>query len=387
MFGSQALETAIGLVAMFFVLATAASSMTEVVARLTKKRAKDLERGLAALFKGQPVQDKDLDTVLGWFKDTSIWGAAESASGLGIFVTTKARRVSDEIKRGKKGPSYLSAKMFADAVMEMLGPHKLPTLAELKRAKAAKASPAAHPGVDATLADWPENLRKRLEQLKKEERTDLLSAKSALEGWFDEAMGRVEGAYKRWAQTFLFAFGLFLAVALNLSTVSVATQLWQDPVTRDAVVAASEKLLEDGATAEELDTVAKATEKINEVNIPGGWSQERREVWTNGDVASLTQLSDVAGWLLTGLLVMLGGPFWFDLLNRLVSLRGAGPKPDPAGQDPASATSVAVTAAAKPTPLLVDASSGGAQTQLEDTNKFTPAGPASETFTKGVGLT
>jgi hypothetical protein len=30
------------------------------------------------------------------------------------------------------------------------------------------------------------------------------------------------------------------------------------------------------------------------------------------------------GWLITALAVSLGGPFWFQLLHRIVDLRGAG---------------------------------------------------------------
>jgi hypothetical protein len=40
----------------------------------------------------------------------------------------------------------------------------------------------------------------------------------------------------------------------------------------------------------------------------------------------------VVGWLITGLAVALGAPFWFDLLNKLVNLRGSGPRPTPATQ-------------------------------------------------------
>lgn len=36
----------------------------------------------------------------------------------------------------------------------------------------------------------------------------------------------------------------------------------------------------------------------------------------------------VAGWLITALAVSLGAPFWFDMLNKLVSLRSAGKKSD-----------------------------------------------------------
>jgi len=50
MFGSQALETAIGLAAMFFIVATAASSITEFTSRLFNKRAKGLEKSVAAVY-------------------------------------------------------------------------------------------------------------------------------------------------------------------------------------------------------------------------------------------------------------------------------------------------------------------------------------------------
>jgi hypothetical protein len=38
-------------------------------------------------------------------------------------------------------------------------------------------------------------------------------------------------------------------------------------------------------------------------------------------------LTTVAGWLLTGLALSLGAPFWFDLLSKFINIRGAGEKP------------------------------------------------------------
>ena len=50
------------------------------------------------------------------------------------------------------------------------------------------------------------------------------------------------------------------------------------------------------------------------------------------------------GWLLTAALLMLGAPFWFDLLSKLVSLRNTGKAPDPAAKDDASATAAVIRA-------------------------------------------
>ena len=35
----------------------------------------------------------------------------------------------------------------------------------------------------------------------------------------------------------------------------------------------------------------------------------------------------ILGWLITGLAVSLGAPFWFDMLKTFVNVRGAGQKP------------------------------------------------------------
>ena len=45
------------------------------------------------------------------------------------------------------------------------------------------------------------------------------------------------------------------------------------------------------------------------------------------------------GFIITALAVSLGAPFWFDLLNKLVSIRGSGVKPEEKKDAPkASAT-------------------------------------------------
>jgi hypothetical protein len=53
------------------------------------------------------------------------------------------------------------------------------------------------------------------------------------------------------------------------------------------------------------------------------WEQTRQEAGGNW-------LVKILGWLITGRAVSLGAPFWFDLLNRFVDLRGAGRRPAPA---------------------------------------------------------
>jgi len=435
MFGSQALETIIGLAAMFFILATAASSVTEFISRFFSKRAKDLEKSIAALFQGDNLEkilesvkdaiDKDKEKhkkehktgkkadgtaltteekkqvkdrlkqtptphgkVLEWLKETSVWQSAAASSGKTLW------------RRKPKGPSYLSAKQFADAVTELLTNHPLtpaatttdhdpnvtggdPTNSAPAPATTAQKTQQVGVKLKATVAPdskagdlaWPDNLKNRLDAMIEEGRTDLISLKAGIEAWFDESMGRAEGAYKRWATLVLFLVGLFLAGFLNLSTISTASALWRDPVTREAVANSATALSADGKKTD-IKSVADAANKVESLKIPGGWDDAHKKVWTEKAwyVVTTPRLSDLAGWLLTALLVMLGAPFWFDLLGKLVSIRGSGAKPDPATKDDSSAT----TAAAATTTTTTDTSNV--------IGNVTPVGPASDAFARKVGL-
>lgn len=344
--GSQALETAIGLVTLFFIMATAASAICEVISRWFSKRSKDLERCIAALLSGMDAKrakdegkkakkaskqaggnawkqlgdlDPSYQCALDAVKNTSVWLAAEAAAGKSLFRRTKG-----------KGPSYLSAKAFADAVIEYIG----------------QVEPSeGHPSSES----WPENLRVRLSAMVAEGRDDLVEVKAGLEKWFDESMGRAEGSYRRWATLVLFFIGLLLAGVGNVSAIDAARDLWTDPVARAAVTDAAEKYVADASTsptADSVDSVTEATKLVAKVGFPVGWNSEAKAVWVDRSDPKVfdswpetrAQLSVVLGWILTALLVMLGGPFWFDLMTRLVAVRGSGAKPDLATKDAGSAT-------------------------------------------------
>ena len=55
--------------------------------------------------------------------------------------------------------------------------------------------------------------------------------------------------------------------------------------------------------------------------LPIGWNGMALRV------DPVTWIERIIGWLITGLAVSLGAPFWFDLLNKFMSIRGTGDKP------------------------------------------------------------
>jgi hypothetical protein len=41
----------------------------------------------------------------------------------------------------------------------------------------------------------------------------------------------------------------------------------------------------------------------------------------------------LCGWLVSGLAIAMGAPFWFDVLNKVINVRNAGPKPESYSKD------------------------------------------------------
>lgn len=287
MFGSQALETAIGLALLFFVLATAASALVEAVGKVLRKRHKDLELAIEGMLRGEPFTWSGSERVDDAFRRTTVYRAAE-------------------VSAGKAGVAYLSAASFADAAVELA----------------------------RTAQNVPPGLMERMEQIRLDAGNDLLAVKAGLETWFDGTMGNLENQYKRWATTWLFFAGFAIAVATNASAIHVASDLWQDTTTRAAVVAAAEGIVTEGQDAATIKDFATTADELAELKIPVGWE---KPPWEEPPPVGWW-LPRAVGWAMTGALLMLGAPFWFDLLGRLVSLRNAGKAPASAADDPASAT-------------------------------------------------
>lgn len=316
MFGSQALETAIGLAVLLFIFATAASSITEVFAAVTKKRAKDLEHALKDMF-----------------------NAGTLPSGVEKMAKSEVQKFI-EMATGRGTSSYLSPKAFADAATEMVSKgHYLGGVAD------------------------------RLESLSRQAKGGLETAKAGLETWFDQTMMTVQDTYSRWASLCLLLIGFVLAVVMNASAINVGYDLWRDSAARQAVVVAANStetlslVCKDGNGA--LQQAQCDFAEIPTFQLPLGWGDAQRKGWNEGGRESIAWwLSHIFGWLLTGLLVMLGGPFWFDVLNKLVNLRAGGPRPQAASDDEASYSRRVIANPPSPPPINQWVPSGAVGDQL-----------------------
>jgi hypothetical protein len=188
-------------------------------------------------------------------------------------------------------------------------------------------------------------------------------SQSQVADWFDNAMDRLSGSYKRRAQLITFALGFVIAAAFNIDSFYVLSQLWARPSLAAAIAspgavamiarAASSPLLRgestlaappasSGASSEALASQTPSRSPSGSLSdfrvdewmatlgtLPVGWSNNR--IWPRaGDglgALVLYYAMFLVGLAVTASTAVFGAPFWFDLLQRLIQVRGTGAKP------------------------------------------------------------
>jgi hypothetical protein len=162
-------------------------------------------------------------------------------------------------------------------------------------------------------------------------------------------MERLSGAYKRQLKWLSMLIGLIVAIAFNADSFNVATTLWSDQDRRASVVAIATKVAQESAAKPpESADEAKLQEAIKKTentlrSLPIGWNCVVKRATTTAPAAQeqvtlgywecaktklpTVTLTQVLGWMLTAAALTLGAPFWFDLLQKFINIRGAGGKP------------------------------------------------------------
>ena len=117
MFNSQMLDTAISLVFIYFFLSLLCSVIIEIVAGLTKKRARMLKVGISTLLQDETVVKKLYEHPL-------FVGKTPPGSAFSSFCQSFRTIPSGETKDGKEiVPSYISSRTFVLSLLESLKQH------------------------------------------------------------------------------------------------------------------------------------------------------------------------------------------------------------------------------------------------------------------------
>jgi hypothetical protein len=89
---------------------------------------------------------------------------------------------------------------------------------------------------------------------------DVKKFETAVEGWFNASMDRVTGWYKRFAQKWMIAIGLAIAVALNVDTIRIVQVLSANPNLAKAVASEAETYASTAQRPLSADDATKARE-------------------------------------------------------------------------------------------------------------------------------
>ncbi len=290
------LDVAIGLALTYMLLGLIASALQESVAVALKWRGKQLRDGIAELLAAD-------GPAAALARDVHAHALVQGTSRSGL-------------------PSYVSARNFTLALFDVL---------------TAGTQAEAFGEIERSVAALPDcRAKQSLAALIVRANGDLTALRTGVEAWYDDAMDRLSGDYKRWSHYFALVFGLVVAVALNIDSITLARGLWDDPSLRAAYIAAAQHYAgqpppapTDGTLSAMQVEVQAASKALRALPAPIGW----QALDWNGLRARIADGSIVwllLGWIATALAVSLGAPFWFDTLQKLFSIRGSGPKPAPA---------------------------------------------------------
>lgn len=335
------LDLVVGLIFVYFLLSVFCSSAVEMILTVQKVRAKVLEKWLYTIF------DKEITQPDG--KKLSLGQAIMDHCSI------------TALSKPGESPSYIDAKNFTSALIEKItfDPANPKSIASDLNSIIEKIqnSHVLSTEYQRVLLSYAFEARDSVEALREKGVSEVQLFRSKVETWFNSSMDRLTGYLK---QTHLRPITIGAAIVasllLNADSISIAKYLYNNPEARAKVATQAYNIsqdtlkrltkniddmkgLRDSATVKEfkatlktgLDNMAEAKAAVEE-NIPLGWNEK---VFKNseGNFSFWLALSKLVGLAATVLAIVMGAPFWFDMLNKISNLRGAGPKPSTATSD------------------------------------------------------
>jgi hypothetical protein len=195
----------------------------------------------------------------------------------------------------------------------------------------------------------------------KENELELVAAN--IEEWFNNAMYRLTGWYKRRSLITTLVVGIILASIVNIDSINLTTRLWREPDLRIAIISNIGSILtQDNTSILNVDQLSAIQQQFSEISLPVGWLGS--PILQTGDrlsnlpvvctlfphqdneifgiqiskqcypLINSPQVADLTGWLLklvgiliTGVAASPGASFWFDVLKKFINVRLSGANP------------------------------------------------------------
>lgn len=195
----------------------------------------------------------------------------------------------------------------------------------------------------------------------------LEQVRANIEEWYGNSMARLTGWYKRRAHITTLLIGLFMAVILNVDSLTLANRIWSEPYRINSAIDDLQAIVQtqtgDPQSQTDQSGFSSLARLLGSINLPIGWlsipqataSQTGPAIVplscvlapiNSGDIYGIKiggscmqiinapLLSDLTGWALKALGILAstlavsqGAPFWFDILKKIVNIRLTGLTP------------------------------------------------------------
>ena len=330
---SPAIQTGVGLILVFALLGLAATWLQELIAAFFRLRSKTLIKGLGRLL------DCESTTPPALTGDSSGQPSAVGTELAARFNRNPVKAFLDQplIKRLQRSPdrppSYIASRDFAQALYELFISAGQPdseswSFDELEAFR--KGVELINPG---PTRQFLTRAIQSADAMKESTEQKVAELRDRIASWYDGTMERASGWYRRRAQLFAVAIGMVIAIALNVDTLRLSSQLWEHASLRSSLESSAVVIAGEGLPR--YEHLSRVQERLAGYGLPVGWSGEsaapaqfyRQRLSLSLPVAWIIV---IAGWAITAVAVAQGSGFWFDLLKKVVNMRASGTKPEDA---------------------------------------------------------
>lgn len=328
-------EVGIGLAMMYAMLALLCTTINELIATFSRMRSDNLKSAIFHL-----IDNKQL--YLSFYNNGIIRSELEAATGKSLEEKTPdptkleaapstqtderySPKPSEEDKP-RRHTSYMDSKTFALALIDSLDTSK-PIRSVAEAISIAEKLPQS-------------NIRDVLLPALNDAGGELQKARENVAMWFDGAMDRLSGNYKRQIQKITLIIAFLIAALINADSIAITRELWTNDNLRQNIADQATKLTPEilaqkcpaeatpSDPAKALDAKLDCEDRELRKRIdalkpfPLGWDFSKAS-----NICTVEAILKIIGFILTALAISLGAPFWFDLMQKLVDIRGAGKKP------------------------------------------------------------
>ena len=317
------LDVAIGLFFIYLILSLLVSGIQELIATVLEWRAKQLKEAIKII-----LGDNEAN-------DPSAKQAQKIANELWNHPLIRSLN-QRKILRGSVGPSYISSKMFAATLLEIIQTdydfNASGTIDDI--VESIKENKKLDPEIQRRIYSIALIAQRKASASEK----GIKSLEKEIRIWFDQSMERASGVYNRNVKGVTLLIGFLVTLAINADTFHILERLNKDAALRSSINQVATKIVAENKEPT-LDTI---NSYLDNITMPLGWStMEQFKKQVNPRDPAKTKVWDwvlgiiklIFGWLLSAGAIAMGAPFWFDLLGKFMNVRNAGKVPESTSND------------------------------------------------------